>query len=535
MKSIVFILLILAFSLKLNGQAATENLKGNVSFITSQNVYVQFKSTSGISPGDTLYIFADGKYVPALKVTSLSSTSCLCILVSNLKILDSQPVIARVKRDLKQAVVKTPGNEQNMKPLPKTEYDTTRKQIITNGLKERISGSMAIYSYDNFSNTPAKGSTQMRYTLTLDARNISDSKFSVNTYLSFRHKVGAWNEVKANIFNALKIYGLSVTYDPDRTSHLSAGRKINYNISSIGAIDGIQYEKTFNSVSVGAIAGFRPDYANYGFDGKLFQYGAYVALNSKTLQPFHQTSFAIMEQMNKSKTDRRFLYFQHTNMLIKNVYFFGTLEADLYKVKNNSPQTTFDITGLYLSLRYNMTSNLSLTASYDARKNITYYETYKSLIDSVINNRTRQSVRLQVSYRINNNIMVGIQSDYRYLKTDPAPSRNVNGYVSCFSIPGLNISATISGSYLETGFLKGKVIDSKLTRDIFMGRMQVEAGYQYVDYKLTESKTDIRQHMAEAGIYCQLEHKVSFSVNWEGTFEKKSLYNRLYLQLRKRF
>ena len=77
-----------------------------------------------------------------------------------------------------------------------------------------------------------------------------------------------------------------------------------------------------------------------------------------------------MEQMNNMKTDRRFLYFQHTNSLIKNIYFFSTFEVDLYKVKLDLPQNNFDLTSLFLSLRYRMTKNIWFTASFDQRKNV---------------------------------------------------------------------------------------------------------------------------------------------------------------------
>ena len=170
-------------------------------------------------------------------------------------------------------------------------------------------------------------------------------------------------------------------------------------------MDGVQFEKTINRFAFGAFAGFRPDYMTYGFDFSLFQYGAFAAYNTKSASGYTETSLAFMQQMNNSKTDRRFLYFQHSNTLVKNLNLFATLEADLYELitdslGNETPQSTFSLTGLYISLSYRPGRNFSISGSYDARKNVMYYETYKTYVDRILENELRQGFRLQASYRI---------------------------------------------------------------------------------------------------------------------------------------
>ena len=59
-----------------------------------------------------------------------------------------------------------------------------------------------------------------------------------------------------------------------------------------------------------------------------------------------------------------------------------------------------------------------------------YYETYKTLIDSVLINETRKSFRLQANYRITKKLMFGLNGDYRFFKSDPRPAINVNGYLT---------------------------------------------------------------------------------------------------------
>ena len=535
MRYIIYIFILFVISLELKAQTVSGSLTGKVSFVSPQNVYVKFKTTEGILPGDTLFILSD-KLRPVLVVKNLSSYSCACAPISTQKIVVSQDIVTRRKD--KTITAENINNKGYIeKELQSTVIltDTAKKHPTSVIRKQKINGSLAAYSYSDFSNTGARNLTQLRYNYTLDARNIGNSKFSVENYITFRHKSGDWSLVKSDLFNALKVYTFAVIYEPDKTTKISLGRTINYRISSIGAIDGLQVEKTFNKISVGAVAGTRPDYIDYGFNGKLLQYGGYVAFDTKKGDFFSQSSLAFMEQMNNMKTDRRFLYFQHSSSIIKDLYLFSTLELDLYKIRSNLPQSTFDLTGLYVSLRYRITRNFTLTGSYDQRKNVLFYETYKSLIDSVFQNERRQSLRLQANYRITQNMTFGIESGYRFSKTDPRPSKNLYAYFTYVQVPGLGVSITLNGTYLESAYMTGKVLGADITKDLFRGRLQTSLGYRYENYTLPESQLSVLQHIGELSLYCQLSRKISFSVNYEGTFEQHNKYNRVYLQIRKRF
>ena len=55
MRKYILIIIAVIFIADLNGQQNAENSTGQVSFVSPNNVYVKFKSTSGISAGDTLF------------------------------------------------------------------------------------------------------------------------------------------------------------------------------------------------------------------------------------------------------------------------------------------------------------------------------------------------------------------------------------------------------------------------------------------------------------------------------------------------
>lgn len=535
MRIIIIIFCVVFFSIKVEAQSVSEKMQGSVSFVSTQNIYVRFKSTIGITAGDTLYISSGGKLIPALKVNNLSTVSCMCTPVSGQTFSVSQAIIAvkhvspgkPVNRVSDTASI---GSLTVNPPLPEPV-----KQVKEGFRKQNIRGYISAYSYSDFSNVSSKSSTQLRYNLSLSAMNIGNSRFSTESYVSFRHKPGDWIDVKSNLFNALKIYNLNVRFDPGKNTQIILGRRINPKVSGIGSMDGLQFETTISKFTFGTLVGYRPDYNDYSFNSRLFQYGAYVGFSTLNSNRYSESSIAFMQQMNNFKTDRRFLSFQHSNSLIKNLYFLSAFELDLYAVKNGLPQNTLDLTGLFLSLRYRLSNRLSISSSYDERKNIFFYETYKSVIDSLLENERRQSLRLRVSYNIAANLYFGIESGYRFLKTDPDASKNVYGYLTYSRIPGINASITLSGTYLESGYVNGKLYGATISRGFFKDKLQTDLGYRYVDYSYPESLTGYVQHVGEMNLYWQFSRKMSFSVNYEGTFEKQDQNHKIFLQLIRRF
>jgi hypothetical protein len=540
MKQMMLLLGAILFCMELPGQVNTENRQGTISFVSSGHVYVKFKSTDSISVGDTLYKLSNGTLIPALTVNNLSSTSCVCTGIATVILTVGDPVIAKISINVAKPVESIVESDTKETPPAVTAAATIAPQSTENGLKQRIHGSIAAISYSDFSNTVADNSQRFRYSFSLDARNIADSKFSAESYISFRHKAGNWEEVKDDVFNALKIFNLAILYNPNKTMQISLGRKINPRISNIGAMDGLQVEKSFGKFVVGGLVGSRPDYSDYGFNFDLFQFGAFISHKHTRKNAYVESSLAFMQQMNNSKTDRRFLYFQHANTLVKNLYFFGTFEVDLYELKQDSlnqdvPQSTFNPTGIFLSLRYRLAKKLTLSGSYDARKNVMYYETYKTYLDRILETETRQGFRFQANYSITSNLFFGLQVGYRFLNSDPRPSRNFNGFLTYNRIPGLKVSATISATYLETSIMDGKLFGVGLSRDLLQGKIQTSLGYRYARYQLPENQNDVTQHIGEISLSWQFLKNMSISMNYEGTFEQQDRYNRLYAQIRKRF
>jgi len=539
MKLLLPFCLLFFFGISLKGQTQGEAKEGSISFITSQNVYVKFQSTSTISVGDTLFVIQDIKMNPVLIVKDLSSISCVCTPISAKQLTVGDKVITQYKT---VKLKKSKDNIANPAVVPVVaSVDTIKaKKEQPKELKQKINGRISVSSYSNFSSV-SDLSQRMQYTFSMNARNIGNSKLSGEAYISFAHKINEWDVVKADIFNGLKIYSLSLNYSFNKNNTIWAGRKVNPLLASAGAIDGLQYETKFKSLTAGVFAGTRPDYMNYSFNAKLLQYGGYLSHDHTTSKGNMQSSVAFIEQKNNGFTDRRFAYFQHSNSLLTNLYFFGSAEFDLYKKVMNTQDTTYtkdnkpSLSNVYVSLRYKVVKQLSLSLSYSTRQNIIYYETYKTIIDQLLAMANTQGYTFQVNYRPGKNISMGANAGYRFSKQDPRPSKNLYSYITYSNVPWINASATISATIMETTYLLGSIYSAGLSRDLIPGKLYGGLNYRYVKYKFTNAEDPLVQNMAEMNLTWMVAKKFSLSMNYEGTFEKGRNYDRVYVNLTKRF
>jgi len=522
-------------------QTSTEELNGNVSFISSQNVYVKFENTEGILIGDTLFLPQNNILIPALVVNSMSSISCVGTpLIKNIFSLTDQ-IVAR-----KRVVKKSINNKAGESKFAESPNDIAIqvsfiKKNNTKTTKARFDGRLAISSYTNISSnyTPSE---RLRYNLTMNANHIDESNLSAESYisfthlLSFPHKYTDWNGLN----NALKIYSLALKYDLNKSSSISLGRKIYNNMSNIGAVDGLEYEYVGNHFTFGALAGSRPDYLDYSFNSKLLQFGAFISHNTNNDNGLMQTSLGVFDQLNNLKTDRRFAYFQHTNSLLKNVDLFSSFEVDLYGFVNNQLTSTFDLTSTYISLRFKPWDNFSTSLSYDARKNIYYYETFpQNKIDSTLDKETRQGLRFNLIYRPFKYFVWGGNAGYNIKSTTTGESMNANSFISYTHLP-FNTIGTITVTALKTPYLTSMMVYRvSLSRDFWDGKFNAQVEYRIGNLKYTNTISPTVQNIGQMSLFWRIAKKTALSANFEGTFEtsngNKTNYGSAYLNISQRF
>lgn len=533
-KQILFFLLFLIILADASiAQTMEELVEGNVSYVTSNSVYVRFENTGHIEAGDTLYVCKNGISTPALLVTNKSSLSCVCQPLEGFNLKMNDKVISKKITQVEQEVGQQESDTNTLVPVvpPIVAADSSKKQVR----KQQIDGRVSISSYTNWANAVDDIGQRMRYTFSFGGQNLGGSKLSLEMYMSFVHSNSNWKEIQDNMFNGLKIYNFSLRYDVTQKTRFWFGRKINYKLTSLGAIDGVQFEQAFGSVTVGAVVGSRPDYADYSINFNLFQYGLYLSHDYTGKQGRMENTIAFMNQTNTGNTDRRFVYFQHTNTLLKKLFFMLTTEFDLYSKVDEQPTNTFNFSNLYVLLRWRAVSNFSISASYIARQNIIYYETYKDFVERLLEEETLQGFRLMLNYRPVKKLAIGAKAGYRFRPDDPRPTKDIYGYVTYSLIPGINTSATASVTWLETSYMTGWVYSLGLSRDFARGKLFSGLNYRYVSYDFTTFDEPTIQHVVEASLNWRIYKKLTLGTYWEGAFESELTYNRVYLNLTQRF
>lgn len=516
------------------GQSLNELKEGTISYMSSNYVYVKFVSTVGIEDGDTLYTKIDGTTIASLVVKNSSSLSCLCNPIGEEPLKTGDKVWANPKiqatnptSDIQEPGI--PDKDIGEKALVSTitEKDPGKKDT-------QFSGRVSVSSYSMFSET-GSDSYRMRYTLSASASNISGSKLSSESYMIFTHKIDEWNVVRQNIFDALKIYSLAIKYEMNRSATIQAGRIINPRIANMGSFDGLELAVTFGKMHAGIFAGTRPDPSDYGFNPNLLRYGFWAGHSQTMNNGYAQTSVAFYDQLYFGKTDRRVVYFQHTNTLLRNLTVFSSLELDLFKLENDQPVGMIDLTSFYLSLNLRASSKISLSGIYDNRKNVIYYETFRNYADEVLQQSVRQGLRFRVNYRPLRVLSLGLMAGTRQRDGDFRATNTLNGSATWSDVPLIKATFNASASVMETNYLDGQIYGARISKYFLKDKLSTSASYRYVNFDYLNAFTNLVQHIGEIDFSYRATKKLYFSLNVESTFQEDEQFNRIYLNLRRSF
>ncbi len=533
-KILVSILFLGCISFKINAQD-NQLVEGSVSYVTAKNVYVRFDNTKDLTAKDTLMVMINNQWTKALIIATVSSKSCITTSFVADNILVGIKVGYYTKaNDSKNEKVDKLLNVESKKDstslfqnaVKVVEKPKVRQQTFTGRISVSTNGSM---------NEAEKDFNRIRTTLAFEINNIKGGKFSFENYLNYRRRFGV-DQPQDSFKDDFKIYTLSMTYGISANTSLSFGRKINNRMANMGAIDGLQVEHKYKKIVVGGFVGSRPDDLDYSFNTSLLQFGAFAAHETEIGKGQVQTSLAFAEQKNNFKTDRRFVYLQHSNSILKNLNLFYSLELDLFQNIDSVQSNKINLTSTYVSLRYRAFKNFSITASYDNRRNVIYYETYRTYIDQLLNQETRQGVRLNMNYNISKFLNFNASGFYRYQDSRPDPTKNYVANLTFSRIPSINASLSLNFNMMKTYYFNGNIYGARLNKDLFNSRLSAELNYRKVDYVfLNTEQPNLIQDIVGLSANVYGKKRTSFMFSYEGTFEPNISYNRYYVTLSQRF
>jgi len=463
-------------------------LNGEVSFVTSNNIYVRFDDTSLIKIGDSLRI--DGhKGEPCLLVNSKSTTSCVCRFLDDCEITKGEKVIFIVPKRVNVSLVSEEKPKSTAEPVELEQADLLYPQEIT----ARISAS----TYSLVANN-REDRHRLMSRLSIDANHINDSKFSADVYMNFRQILnqGSTSSIQNN--TRLRVFNFGVNYEASPTLNVTLGRNINPKIASLGAIDGLQAEKQFGHSYVGAIIG--------------------------------------IEQRGNGEIDRRYTYLQHSSTLFKKLNLFASAEMDIYSKMDLVAKNELRLTNLYTSVRYRFSRAVNAMVSYDARKRIIYYETYRSDLEQLLDDDlARQGFRTRVNFRPIKNVYTGFSYSKRFQSDQQNQSDNIYGYFTLSKTPYIEGRSSLSYNRNQSNYLLSNIASFRHSRTFMRNRLNTDLYYRFVHYDYANINDSLLQHFVGADVSYNITRTLLFSVTGEYSMYNDSKNYRIYTRIIQRF
>lgn len=506
MKNRIYLFLFLAtLCPNIRGQGREKLITGKITYVALDNIYVKFESTEHIQIGDTLKFI--NQATPCLLVKNKSSKSLVCTSIFNCKVKSGDVVYFYFKPD----AIKKTTPEITEVAVEKQIPEPVKTEKSNHKYEQYINGKISVASYSSiFKESDNK--QRMMYNFSLTADHFNNSKFSVETYLNYRQSL-INNSSNSSNYNVFRAYTLAMKYDIDPTFSAVIGRTTNINISSIGAIDGLQVEKYFGNFYVGVIGGFRPDIYDYNFNSNLLEYGGYggVVTNSKNF--YSQTTLGAIEQTYNGNTDRRYIYFQHSSTLLNKLNLFTSFELDIYSKINDVTINQTRLTNLYASARYRFSKKVDFTLSYDTRKRILYYETFQTEIERLLDDdEARQGFRGKLNIRPVKNIMASFSYGKRFQNDGLNKADNLYGYIGWSKIPAIGGSLSVNYNNNNSNYLESNVFSIRHSRTFFNNKLNADFYYRFADYTYFSNNTASKLQFYGADFSVNINKTLRFSL-----------------------
>lgn len=527
----IFISFFIITSSNIFGQEKDQLINGKVSFVTSKNIYVKFDDTKHIKVGDTLK-FLNQKN-PCLLVSNKSSNSVVCSKINDCDIKKGDEVYYNYSINNKKseiAIVLTEEIEKDKDSLDVVDVKEKDSRYL-----QEIKGRISVASYSTLSSV-RDDRHRVLYRFSLNADHINNSKFSFETYLTYRQYFNTEENDNLSKRNRFNVYNLALIYNVDPTFSIVVGRKINNKISSIGAIDGLQVEKYFGKNYIGAIIGFRPDIFDYSFNSDLLEYGGYFGRETNNVNFYSQTTLGVIEQRNDGEIDRRYTYFQHSSTVFKKLNLFSSLELDLYNKVGDTVNNEVRLTNLYTSARYRFSRKIDLTLSYDSRKRILYYETFKTEIERLLDDDiARQGLRVRLNVKPIKYLTTGISYSKRFQSDNQNKSDNIYGYISYSKIPAIGGGISVNYNMNTSNYLESNILSIRYSRYLFKNKLNTAFYFRNADFNYFNSNIgNNKQNYYGTNLSYNINRKLMFSLSGEYSNSDLEDNYRVYAKLVKR-
>ena len=256
-----------------------------------------------------------------------------------------------------------------------------------------------------------------------------------------------------------------------------------------------------------------------------------VETNSKTFRS--TTTIGAMEQTNNNATDRRYIFFQHSSTIARNLGLFASSELDIF---NPNGDTSARLTNLYASLRYRFSRSANLLVSFDSRKRIIYYETFQSQIDQILDDDlARQGIRVRLNVRPAKKLWLGGSYSKRFQSDQQNKSDNYYGYLTFTDLPWIGGRLNVSYNINQSNYLTSNILSVRYSRYLFKDVLFAEFYYRMADYDYENQETTYAQNFYGTNLNFNFAKTWQFSLSGEFSQFEEENNIRIFAQLTKRF
>lgn len=506
-----------------------DTIQGKVTFLTSDNIYLNFDQIDRIQVGDTLFQVKNQGMIPVLVLYRKSSVSVIAKPIPGNSFKVGDQILALAAKPIE----KTEDNPSPT-PTPTLPKSTGKATPEVEKKEETLRGTVAINNYSSL--TAGDFSSRSVARISAHADHINGSGLSFRTYARYRQN-SIDRDAQQDVFGKFFLYEFALDYTLKDQLTITAGRFINRNMVSVGAMDGLKIEKNGKIGFGGVVTGFRPDPVSFGLNTDLMQVGGYVGFyHNKSQSAF--TSIGFMEQTKKRLTDRRYLYLQHQSNISEKISFFASSEMDLYQ-KDSSGQGGMStrLSNLFLSANYRVSSALAVSASYDVRRNFILYESFAEELDRLLRDDPyRTGLRLRANYRLTKYVRWGIAMSRRLQSDKKNEFSQISSTLQFNKIPGVQGNLMLMGSLNKNAFLSYQSLLMRYSKDFWKGKITLAPYGRYLIYSYFNTETpDTWQLYAGMDTNVDITRRLSLRILYDYSTRNATITHRFNINLTQRF
>lgn len=268
------------------------------------------------------------------------------------------------------------------------------------------------------------------------------------------------------------------------------------------------------------ILGSRPDLRDYWFNTHLIQIGLFYNRIDSLYSSSIQNSLGFIEQTNNFKSDRRFIFIEHSNNLIPNTTSFFMSEIDFFNMTNLGIKEQINITSLYTGFNIRIMKHLNFSLSFDSRKNFFYLNEYRNQIDSLIIDNFRNGIKIFSSYSPINGLRLSAYYYQSKLKNERKSANNIGASIFYYSDFLFNSSFSVSLNNYKSNFINGNNFSFTISRDLSeFGNLSLS--YKNYEFNSSTSRFLSISQSLELGYSLNLSRSYNLYLIFEKNFNNK--------------